>query len=123
MKIAVPTDSNEVSGHFGRCPEFTIVEVVDGQVKEEKRIENPGHRPGYIPEFLNERGIDWLIAGGIGRKAISLFEDYGVEVTSGLEGVKVEEVIESALNGEIDSGSNPCSPGGGKGYGRGREDK
>ncbi|MFW5912258.1 MAG: NifB/NifX family molybdenum-iron cluster-binding protein [Candidatus Hadarchaeota archaeon] len=123
MKIAVPTDSNEVSGHFGRCPEFTIVEVVDGQVKEEKRIENPGHRPGYIPEFLNERGIDWLIAGGIGRKAISLFEDYGVEVTSGLEGVKVEEVIESALNGEIDSGANPCSPGGGKGYGRGREDK
>lgn len=123
MKIAISTDSGNVSGHFGRCPEFTLAEIDDGEVKGKKEIENPGHKPGYIPRFLNEKGIDCLITGGIGRKAVSMFDEYGVRVITGLEGTDTDEVISQFVEGEIESGENPCSPGEGKGYGKGREDK
>lgn len=123
MKIAVSTDSGKVSSHFGRCPEFTIAEIEDGKIIDEKKIENPGHKPGYIPQFLNEKEIDWLITGGIGRKAISMFDDFGVKITTGCDGQSVNKVIKQAANGEIESGENPCSPGRGKGYGKERKDR
>ncbi len=123
MKVAISTDSGRVSGHFGRCPEFTLAEIDDGEIKDKKEIENPGHKPGYIPRFLNDRDIDCLITGGIGRKAISMFDDFGVKVITGLEGKDTGKAIEQFVNGEIESGENPCSPGGGKGYGKKREDK
>lgn len=123
MKVAISTDSGKVSGHFGRCPEFTLAEIEHGEVKNKKEIENPGHRPGYIPQFLNEREIDLLVTGGIGRKAVSMFDNFGVEVITGLEGKNTEKVIEQITKGEIESGKNPCSPGEGKGYGKKREDR
>ena len=122
MKVAISTDSGRVSGHFGRCPEFTLVEIENGEVKDENKIENPGHRPGYIPKFLNEKGIDCLITGGIGRKAISMFDNFSVRVITGVEGEDIEKVIEDFIEGELDSEGNPCSPGKGKGYGKERED-
>ena len=122
MKVAVPTDSGEVSQHFGRCPEFTIANIEGDEVTEKKIIENPGHKPGYIPEFLKEKGVDCVITGGIGRKAIALFEKYDIMLFTGLEG-KIEEVIENFISGELTRGENPCSPGKGKNYGVGREDK
>lgn len=123
MKIAISTDSGRVSSHFGRCPEFTLAEIDDGEVKNKKKIENPGHKPGYIPKFLNEKEIDRLITGGIGRKAISMFNEFDVEVITGLEGENVKEIIDKVAKGTIEAGENPCSPGGGKGYGKKREDK
>lgn len=123
MKVAIPTDSEKVSGHFGRCPEFTLAKIEDGEVKEKKKIDNPGHKPGYLPQFLNENQVDWLITGGIGRKAISMFENFGIEVTTGLEGEDTNKVLEQVSKGEIESGTNPCEPGRGKGYGVKREGK
>lgn len=123
MKIAISTDSGKVSGHFGRCPKFVVAEIEDGEIRDKKEIENPGHKPGYIPKFLNEREIDCLITGGIGRKAISMFDDFGVKVITGLEGENIDEVLGQFLKGDIESEGNPCSPGRGKGYGKQREDK
>ncbi len=123
MKIAISTDSGNVSGHFGRCPEFTLAEVKDGEVKDKKVIENPGHKPGYIPKFLNEKEIDCLITGGIGNKAVSMFDEFGVRVITGLKGTDTDKVISQFIEGEIESGENPCSPGEGKGYGQKRQDR
>ena len=33
MKIAVASDGNFVSGHFGHCESFTLYEADDGKVK------------------------------------------------------------------------------------------
>ena len=123
MKVAISTDSGKVSGHFGRCPEFTLAEVEDGEITEKEVIENPGHKPGFIPKFLNDKEVDMIIAGGIGRKAISMFDDFDVDVVSGCGGESVDDVLERTVNGELEEGANPCSPGEGKGYGKSREDK
>jgi predicted Fe-Mo cluster-binding NifX family protein len=55
MKITISTDGEMVSAHFGRCPSFTIVDF-EGSTKVSKvMIDNPGHQPGYIPQFLHEK--------------------------------------------------------------------
>ena len=44
MRIAVSTDGDQVSAHFGRCPSFTIVEIEDGKVSKKEVVDNPGHQ-------------------------------------------------------------------------------
>ena len=43
MKVAISTDNDYVSAHFGRCPSFTIVDIEDGKViKQDPRPERQG---------------------------------------------------------------------------------
>jgi predicted Fe-Mo cluster-binding NifX family protein len=121
MKIAISTDSGRVSTHFGRCPEFTLTRIEDGKVKSKEVIENPGHRRGYLPKFLNQRNVDCIIAGGMGRRAVSLFEDFDIRTVTGVEG-NVDEVVEKLAKGELEGAENLCNPSKGKGYGLERED-
>ena len=57
MKVAISTDGNMVSAHFGRCPSYTIVEIDEKKVVKRDLVQNPGHQPGFIPEFLHEKGV------------------------------------------------------------------
>jgi predicted Fe-Mo cluster-binding NifX family protein len=116
MRIAVSTDGREVSAHFGRCPQFTIIDMEEGKVKNREVVDNPGHSPGYIPEFLRERGVECVVAGGMGRRAELLFDQAGIQIIVGVQG-SVEEVIEKLEKGEPIGGKSLCEPGKGKGYG------
>lgn len=68
MKIAVAAMGNTVSGHFGHCEDFLIFDTADGAVTGEERVPNPGHRPGFLPNFLADRGVEVIIAGGMGGR-------------------------------------------------------
>ncbi|MGM0365335.1 MAG: NifB/NifX family molybdenum-iron cluster-binding protein [Actinomycetota bacterium] len=116
MKIAISTDGNKVSPHFGRCPQFTLVEISKGRVSEKKVVDNPGHHPGFLPQYLSEQGVDCIIAGGMGIRAQQLFQEAGMEAVMGVEG-SIAEVIEKILDGSLEGGQSICSPGEGKGYG------
>ncbi|MEE8637440.1 MAG: NifB/NifX family molybdenum-iron cluster-binding protein [Candidatus Margulisiibacteriota bacterium] len=116
MKIAISTDSGQVSAHFGRCPEFAIVEIEDGVVKSKEVISNPGHHPGFLPQFLHEQGVTCIIAGGMGFRAQGLFAEKGIETIVGISG-SVDETIKSILAGTLKGGESLCRPGAGKGYG------
>ncbi len=116
MKVAISTDGDLVSTHFGRCPSFTIVELVDGKVINRVVIENPGHMPGYIPQFLHERGVECIVAGGMGMRARSFFDEVGIQVILGVSG-KINDLIEEIKNGTLKGGESLCKPGAGKGYG------
>lgn len=122
MKVAISTDSGQVAHHFGRCPQYTIAKVKQGNLKEKKTIENPGHEPGYIPEFLKEKGVDCVVSGGMGQKAISLFEKYGIKTIAGVSG-SINEVLNQIANDELEGDDNRCQPGEGKGYGVERKEK
>ena len=92
MKVAISTDSGQVSAHFGRCPEFTLVEVENGNVKTKEVIQNPGHHPGFLPKFLHEQGVTKIIAGGMGQRAAMLFAEQKIETIMGISG-SIEEVV------------------------------
>jgi predicted Fe-Mo cluster-binding NifX family protein len=116
MKIAISTDGEDVCVHFGRCPTFTLVDIQEGDIIKTEEIPNPGHRTGFLPQFLHEKGVECIVAGGMGRRAMDLFEQYQIRPILGVSG-KVEEVISGLLNGTLESGESLCRPGLGKGYG------
>ena len=116
MKVAISTDNNCVSAHFGRCPSFTILDVDNGKVVNQDIIENPGHLPGLIPKFLNGKGVQYIISGGMGMRATGFFKEYGIETIVGIEG-PIVDVIEKLEKGVLQGGESFCKPGDGKGYG------
>lgn len=116
MRIAISTDGDSVSLHFGRCPSFTIVDIEDKEVKSKEVVDNPGHHPGFIPQFLHEKGVEYIIAGGMGMRAQGFFQQYGIKTILGIDG-KVGDVIENIVKGELQGSDSLCQPGSGKGYG------
>jgi predicted Fe-Mo cluster-binding NifX family protein len=116
MRISISTDSNQVSAHFGRCPSFTIIDIDNGQVTKRETIDNPGHHPGYLPQFLHEKGVNMIVAGGMGQRARGLFLEQGIETILGIAG-SIDEVVEKLTNDTLEGGESLCKPGAGKGYG------
>lgn len=116
MKVAISTDGKQVSAHFGRCPTFTVLEIQDGEVIKGEEIQNPGHHPGYLPQFFHDMGVEYIIAGGMGGRATGLFDQYGIQSIVGITG-EIEDVISRILNGTLEGGESLCKPGLGKGYG------
>lgn len=118
MKIAISTDSNQVSAHFGRAPIFTFITIENDKLVKREEFSNPGHTVGSIPEFVNKHGAEYMIAGGMGHRARAFFEQYGINVIVGVQGT-IDNVIERILDGQIKTmgGESLCAPGGGKGYG------
>ncbi len=116
MKVAISTDNGLVSQHFGRCPEFTIVEIEDGKVLKKETIQNPGHHPGYLPEYLGEMGVSAIIAGGAGQRAQLLFAEKNIQLILGVSG-SIEINLDMLCQGNLVGGESLCQPGGGKGYG------
>jgi len=116
LKIAISTDGELVSAHFGRCPSFTIVEFEGDKIISNNTIDNPGHHPGFLPQFLKEKGVDTIIAGGMGQRAQMLFDETGIKTIMGISGT-VAEVVKQTAEGTLQGGESLCQPGAGKGYG------
>lgn len=116
MKIAIASDNGYISEHFGRCPSYTLVDIEGKEIKNKEVVDNPGHEPGRIPAFLNEKGVKVIVAGGMGPRAVGFFQEYGIEVIIGARGL-VNDAITAYLNGQLRSGQSTCTEGGGKGYG------
>ncbi len=115
IRIAISSMDNNglgsaVSGHFGRCAYFTIVGIEDNVIKSVRAIDNPyahNHTPGQIPEFINGQGASVMLTGGMGRRAVSFFEQYGIEVATGATGT-VQQAVQDYLAGKL-RGANPCA--------------
>jgi predicted Fe-Mo cluster-binding NifX family protein len=116
MRIAISTDGEFVSPHFGRCPSFTIIDIENGQITNKENISNPGHEPGFIPQFLQQKGTNCIVCGGMGMRATGLFSQFGIQTIVGVSG-RIDDVIEQIKNGTLKGGESLCRPGAGKGYG------
>jgi predicted Fe-Mo cluster-binding NifX family protein len=121
MRIAISTDGDLVSAHFGRCPFFTIIDIEGNKITQRRDVRNPGHQPGAIPDFLHQQGVNCIIAGGMGGRAVSFFQDYNIKTIVGISG-KIDEVIEQLRRGTLEGGESLCNPGAGKGYGLEKEE-
>lgn len=107
MKVAVATEGNMVSQHFGHCAAYTIAEIEDGRVMTRALIEAPPHEPGVLPAFLARKGVDCIISGGMGGRAQGLFAEKGIIVITGASGL-IDQVLEDFLNDRLVTGSNIC---------------
>lgn len=106
-KIAVAAEGKNVTEHFGHCPGFLIYTVEGTQIQGEEFIPNPGHKPGFLPNFLADRGVSVILSGGMGQGAIEIFNERGVDVITGATGDAKTAVLKF-LNGELKSTGSVC---------------
>ena len=107
MKIAVAAMGKTVANHFGHCENFIFFETENNQILSENSIPNPGHRPGFLPNFLADNGAKVIIAGGMGGGAVEIFNERGVEVLVGAQG-DARTAVEAYLNGALKSTGSIC---------------
>lgn len=109
-RIAIAADGSGVSSHFGHCERFAIYHIRDGQVVHQEFVLNPGHEPGKLPRLLASCGITHVLAGGMGMKAVQLFEQHGIGVTLGVQG-PVDDIAECFAQDRIVAGESTCNHG------------
>jgi predicted Fe-Mo cluster-binding NifX family protein len=107
IKIAVASENEMVTEHFGHCINFYIFDAEDNEIVKSESIENPGHKPGFLPNFLNELGVDVIISGGMGGGAIEIFNEKDIEVIVGAAG-NAQAAAEAYLKGELKSTGSVC---------------
>lgn len=107
MKIAVASEGKMVTEHFGHCEGFNIFDTENGKIVKSEFIPNPGHRPGFLPNFLNDKGANVIISGGMGGGAIDIFNEKNIEVIVGATGA-AEAAVNSYLKGELQSTGSVC---------------
>lgn len=107
MKIAVAAMGTTVAGHFGHCENFIFFDTQDGKILSEQSVPNPGHRPGFLPNFLADHGAQVVIAGGMGGGAVDIFNERGVQVIVGAQG-DARAAVQAFLAGELVSTGSVC---------------
>lgn len=114
MRIGIPTMGDRgleetVSEHFGRAPTFTVVDMENNEVKI---VQNTGEHFGGVgntPELVAGAGAEIMLCSGLGPRAISAFEQLGIEVYVGTIGT-VSEAIRAFQAGRLTEASdaNAC---------------
>jgi predicted Fe-Mo cluster-binding NifX family protein len=107
MKIAVASMGNQISAHFGHCESFRIFTTENGAIVTETNVANPGHKPGFLPNFLGDMGVEVIIAGGMGGGAVEIFNERNIEVVVGAEG-DARAAVTAYLKGELKSTGSVC---------------
>ncbi|MFP3937196.1 MAG: ARMT1-like domain-containing protein [Phycisphaerae bacterium] len=109
VKIAIPTVGGRLSGHFGRCEKFAIVDVgQNGEVTGTEMLDPPPHEPGALPKWLQQQGVDVVIAAGMGPRAQQMLADAGIEFVLGAAEGSVDELVSAYLSETLESGENAC---------------
>jgi predicted Fe-Mo cluster-binding NifX family protein len=112
-RIAIATEGEEglsgnVSPHFGESNSYTIVKVEKNGIVEEFRITSPffcQHRTCSLPNLVREQNADVIIAGSMGKRAMSIFKKYGIEVVTGASGnakVALNDYLSGKLKGIVE---------------------
>jgi Mrp family chromosome partitioning ATPase/predicted Fe-Mo cluster-binding NifX family protein len=108
MKFAIPLASGKLTAHFGHCEEFALIDVNEKQIKNKETLKPPPHEPGLLPKWLHEQGVNVVIAGGMGNRAIQLFGEQNIKVITGAPSLLPEELVNSYLSDSLETGSNVC---------------
>jgi predicted Fe-Mo cluster-binding NifX family protein len=111
MKIAIPVENGRLNSHFGGSRHFALMEV-DQNTKTILRSETlpaPEHKPGLFPRWLREHGVQVVIAGGIGQRALEIFAQNGIAVRAGQPDASVETLVAAYLRGQLVETPAGCS--------------
>ena len=110
MKIAIPVADGQLCAHFGHCQQFELlsVDTASKKILDSETLTPPAHEPGVLPRWLRENGATTIIAGGMGYRAQSFFDQYGIEVIVGAASDRPEAVVQAFLDGTLEQGPNAC---------------
>ena len=107
MIIAIPSNDDKglestITPHFGQARHYTFVKVgkeIEGATSVPVPFDN--HGPGDIPNFVKQHGGNFVIAYGMGGRAVDFFNQMGIKVILGASGV-IKDVINQFLSENLE---------------------
>ncbi|MFC1597035.1 NifB/NifX family molybdenum-iron cluster-binding protein [Planctomycetota bacterium] len=110
LVIAIPVADGRLCMHFGHCEQFALfqVDTVGKEILNFSQVAPPPHEPGLLPRWLDEQGVNLVIAGGMGGRAQGIFAERGIEVIVGGPAEPPEGLVRSYLDGTLQAGENAC---------------
>ena len=119
MRIAVSATGkdldSQVDARFGRCFNFLIVEIENGEIKDFKAIENTAATLGggagiTAAQLVANEKVDAVITVNIGPRAFAVLQQLGIDIYQGVG--KVRDVIKQFVEGKLSKLEAPSGPGG-----------
>jgi predicted Fe-Mo cluster-binding NifX family protein len=122
--IAVPSENPGgldagLGAHFGHCDLYTLISIQDGVIQDVRVVPNVPHQQGgcMAPvQYLAGKGVQQLIAGGMGLRPLMGFNQVGIQVLHGGEARTVGEAVQSAIAGKLPQFQQMHTCGGGGGH-------
>ncbi len=108
MKFAIPVANGILTMHFGHAKKFAVIDAKDNKIMSQTILKPPPHAPGVLPKWLNELGVDIIIAGGMGATAMQLFEECGIRVITGAPTMEPEKLVRHYLDDTLLTAFNAC---------------
>lgn len=116
--VAVPSKlpgglEARVSGHFGKCEAFTLVEVANGKPVSVAVVPNVGHGDCAEPvKLLIARGVTRVVAAGMGRTPLAALQAADIAISAVPAASAVGEAISAVLAGDDRPFDDVCTCGG-----------
>lgn len=107
-RIAIPLENGRLCAHFGHCQQFAIIDSENESISGETLVTPPPHEPGILPAWLAEKGVTDVIAGGMGQRAIDLFNNQKINVFVGAPQKSSMELASDLINDSLVAGANYC---------------
>ena len=110
MRIAIPLADGKLATHFGHCASFALIDIdqANQTILRREDVDAPPHAPGLLPPWMAERGVNLVIAGGMGQRALELFAQQQISVVLGAPNDTPEKLVSAHLSGCMQTGENPC---------------
>ncbi len=106
--IGIPLENGILCPHFGHCQEFAIVKINNKTITDITTEIPPEHVPGLYPKWIIQFGVTDVIAGGMGEKAIDLFNQQNINVFLGAPLKTPQELVNDFINNKLKLNANYC---------------
>lgn len=120
LRIALPMQGGSFSEHFGGASHFRLIDADRGSrsIISQADVQAPEHVPGAFPSWLAKQGVQAVIVGSIGQRAVQLFTENSIQVFTAQGGASPEELVAQQLEGILaQPGLAKCCPGHGHDHG------
>ncbi|MGM0385082.1 MAG: NifB/NifX family molybdenum-iron cluster-binding protein [Actinomycetota bacterium] len=104
-RVCIPTVGqaglrDTVCEHFGRAGAYTFVDNETGAVDVVVNTTLHVGGEGYPPDLIARHGGEAMLCGGLGRRAVAMFEEAGIAVCAGASGT-VADAMEQWRSGRL----------------------
>lgn len=92
------------SSHFGKSPNFTLVELASGEIEGVRVVANASHDEGGCrgaAQLLSSANVNALVAGGIGARPLGVLNEAGIAVYFDKQRKTVAEAVAALVAGEL----------------------
>lgn len=108
MNICIPILDNNglestVSSHFGQALFFIVIDDKTNEIKTVQNTAKGGHQGAAGPtpgQLIMEQDVDVVLCGGLGVRAVRMFEQAGIHVFNQASGT-VTDALTAYKNGKL----------------------